>query len=69
VTHDEYETLERAIIRGTRIAVIRRGAEYIVIPRSLRHSNGREAIEARNPTTGDDMIIFIDEVDAIEVVR
>jgi hypothetical protein len=40
----------------------------VVVPTELRVAAGREAIEARNPTTGDRMTIFLDELDAIEVV-
>jgi ribosomal protein L27 len=67
-TTDEYDRLERAVARGQRIAVYRRGTEYIVIPRSLTTRRGREVIEARNPTTGDDLTLFIDELDSMEVV-
>jgi hypothetical protein len=31
--------------------------------------SGREAIEARNPTTGDHLVIFVDDVDSFAVVR
>ena len=68
LNHDEYERLERAVTRGQRIAVYRRGTEYIVIPLALRVLGGREVIEARNPTTGDDLSLAIDELDSIELV-
>lgn len=68
LTHDQYDRLERAVTRGQRIAVSRRGTEYIVIPLALQTRGGREVIEARNPTTGDTLSLFIDEVDAIDTV-
>jgi hypothetical protein len=68
LTHDEYDLLERAVTRGQRIAVYRRGTEYIVVPLALQVRAGREVIEARNPTTGDDLSLYIDELDAIETV-
>lgn len=68
LTHDQYDSLERAVTRGQRIVVIRRGTEYIVVPLALQIRGGREVIEARNPTTGDAMSLFIDELDAIEMV-
>ena len=61
--------LERAVRDGRRITVMRRGTEYIIVPLSIRTRSGREAIEARNPTTGDDMVIFVDDVDSLAVVR
>jgi hypothetical protein len=69
LTHDQYDALERAISNGIRIAVWRRGTEFIVVPRRLRLTEGREAIEAIHPTTGHQLTLYIDEVDAIEVVR
>lgn len=68
-THDQYDALERALIDGRRIAVYRRGTEYVVIPMRLRITGGREALEARHPTTGDRITLWLDEVDAIEVVK
>jgi hypothetical protein len=69
LTHDQYDALERAIANGVRIAVWRRGTEYIVVPQRLRLADGREAIEAMHPTTGHELTLYVDEVDAIEVVR
>ena len=69
LTHDQYDALESAITNGIRIAVWRRGTEYIVVPRRLRLADGREAIEAMHPTTGHELTLYVDEVDAIEVVR
>jgi len=68
LTHDQYDLLERAVTRGQRIVVQRRGTEYIVIPLSLMMRGGREVIEARNPTTGDTLSLYLDEVDSIETV-
>ena len=69
LTHEQYDALERAVRDGGRISVYRRGTEYIVIPRRLGLKGGRELIEARNPTTGDELSLYLDELDAIEVVR
>ena len=69
LNHDQYDALERAITNGVRIAVMRRGTEFIVVPLRLRLADGREAIEALHPTTGHGLTLYIDEVDAIEVVR
>ena len=69
LTHQQYDALERAVRDGTRIAVYRRGTEYIVIPQRLRMLVGREAVESIHPTTGDRITLYLDEVDAIEIVR
>jgi antitoxin (DNA-binding transcriptional repressor) of toxin-antitoxin stability system len=68
LSHQEYDRLERAVTRGERIIIYRRGTEYVLVPLALRMRDGREMIEARNPTTGDDMSVFLDELDSIEVV-
>ena len=65
---EQYDRIERAVTRGQRLIVYRRGAEYVVIPLSLTSRNGREVIDARNPTTGDKLALFIDELDSVEVV-
>jgi hypothetical protein len=69
LTHAQYDALERAIVDGRRIAIYRRGTEFIVVPHRLRVMGGRELVESVHPTTGDDIRFYIDEVDSIEVVR
>lgn len=72
LTHEQYETLERAVVQGTRVSLRRNGQgrrEYVVIPFALRMRDGREAIEARNPTTGHELVIFVDELESVSAVR
>ena len=70
LTHMEYDALERAVVDGTRVAIRRPGRrEHVVIPLRLVLKNGREVIEARNPTTGHEMEIYLDDVEHLEVVR
>lgn len=68
LTTEQYDKLERAVASGKRIAVWRRGTEYVVVADRLRVDTGRELIEARNPTTGDHMKLYVDEIDGFEVV-
>ena len=68
-THTQYEILERAIITGKRISAFRRGTEFVVVPKKLRTISGREAVEATHPTTGEEITLYLDEVDSLEVVR
>jgi hypothetical protein len=70
LTNAQYEILERAVIDGTRIAFRRSGRrETIVIPQRLRLLDRREAVEARHPTTGQDLTIYLDDIESFEVVR
>jgi hypothetical protein len=69
LTHEQYDALERAVVKGTRVAIYRSGGrESVLVPLALKLRNGREAIEARHPTTGHDLTIYLDEIDGIEVV-
>ena len=66
----QYDALEGAIAAGRRIAVRRRGlTEVVVLPSRLRLVQGREQIEARHPTTGDRMALWVDEIVGFEVVQ
>lgn len=65
----QYDRLEHAIAKGVRLALNRRGTEYLVIPERLRIDAGREVIMARHPSTGHRLELFVDELDGIEVVR
>lgn len=69
LTTAAYDLLERAIRDGRRVSVMRRGTEYLIVPLSIGVRSGREAIQARNPTTGDDLLIFVDDVDSFVVLR
>jgi hypothetical protein len=64
----QYDALERAIADRRRLAVWRRGTEFMVVVDRLHTSGGREALEAHHPTTGDKLTLFIDELEGIEVV-
>jgi hypothetical protein len=70
LTTKQYDALERAIVDGKRVSVIRRGKrEVVVVPRRLRVTNGRELIESTHPTTGDSLDIYVDEISRIEIVE
>ncbi|HJQ53320.1 MAG TPA: hypothetical protein VJ825_05670 [Gemmatimonadaceae bacterium] len=68
-TSSEYDALERAILDGSKIAAYRRGTEFVVVPMRLRMISGREAVDATHPTTGDEITLYLDEMDTFEVVR
>lgn len=64
----EYDRLERAVMDGHRIALVRQGREMVVVPLRLFVRQGREVIEARHPTTGDLITSIIEDLDAVEVL-
>jgi hypothetical protein len=69
LTVAQYDIIEDAIRDGSRVIVRRRHQDVVVVPERLVLRNRREAIEARHPTTGDRIVLFIDEAEGIEVVR
>ena len=69
LTVKQYDSIEDAITRRKRIGIWRRGTEYIILPLALRVVNRRECIETRHPATGARLILWLDEVDAVEEVR
>ena len=68
LTHRQYDALESAITRGSRISIYRRGTEYIGVPKRLHSDGAREAVDLLHPTTGEEMTLFLDEIDQLEVV-
>ena len=68
LTPREYDQLERAVMDGRRIALIKQGRDVVVIPLRLFMRNGREVIEARHPTTGDLITRVIEDLDGVEFV-
>jgi hypothetical protein len=68
LTTRQYNLLERAITERRRISVVRRGSEFVVLPEKIQLRGGREAIETVQPSTGDRMTIYIDDMDAFELV-
>jgi len=68
-TTKQYDALERAILDGSRIVAYRRGTEFVVVPTRLRMISGREAVYATHPTTGEEITLYLDEMESFEVVR
>ncbi len=68
LTTTQYDSLERAIADRKRLAVWRRGTEFMVVVDRMRIVDGREVLEAHHPTTGDQFTLYIDELEGIEVV-
>ena len=69
MNHRQYDVLEYAILRGERVAIQRRGTEFVLVPLRLRTEGKREALEAKHPTTGERMVMFVDEIERVEAVR
>jgi hypothetical protein len=69
LTARQYDDLERAVRDGKKVSVMRRGTEYVIVPLALKLRSGKEALEAQNPTTGDSMVIFVDDIESFFIIR
>lgn len=65
----QYDVLERAVASGARVAVTRRGVQWVVVAERLAVTGGRETLVARHPSTGDAMTFAVDEIQRLEVIR
>ena len=67
-TPERLDQLERAIRDGRRVAVDRRGTEYIVLAVRLTTVANKEAFVGRLPMTGEEMVFVLGELEAFQVV-
>jgi hypothetical protein len=68
LNHRQYDALESAITHGRRISIRRRGTEYVGIPKKLWTEGQREAVSILHPTTGEEITVYLDEIDRLDVV-
>jgi len=66
---DQMDQLERAISRGWRVQLIRRGTDFSVIPRSLRAEGATEILVATHTTTGEDLEFRLDDITEWDVME
>lgn len=64
----QMDRLERAARTGRRVAVMRRGTEYIVIPVRVTQSKGRDAFIGHLPMTGEELTFVLDDLDDFQMV-
>lgn len=64
----KYDQIEAAIRRGARVALVRRGTEYVVVASRLATSGSREALVGVVPMTGEELSFRLDEIDSLEIV-
>jgi hypothetical protein len=62
------DQLERAAREGLRVAITRRGIEYIVVARRIAITSRAERLVGILPMTGDEMEFDLAQVDSIEVL-
>ena len=62
------DQLERAVRDGLKVALIRRGTEYIVTALRLTTVERREALVGRLPMTGEELAFRLDQIDSFQVI-
>ena len=68
LNHRQYDALESAITHGNRVSIYRRGSEYVGVPKRLHSEGSREAVDLLHPTTGEEVTLYLDEIERLEVV-
>ena len=63
------DQLEHAARNGRRVALMRRGTEYIVVALRLTSAGRQEALVGRLPMTGEELTFVLDEIDAMQVLE
>jgi hypothetical protein len=63
------DQLERAARDGLRVALSRRGTEYIVVATRVGAAGPHEALVARLPMTGEELTFRLDELDSFQVIE
>jgi hypothetical protein len=67
-TADRMDQLERAARDRLRVALTRRGTEYVLTALRLTTVDRRDALVGRLPMTGEEITLRLDEVDSFQVV-
>ena len=63
------DQLERAARRRLRVALTRRGTEYIVVAVRVAPVDGEEALVGWLPMTGEELTFRLDEIDSFQVIE
>jgi uncharacterized protein with PhoU and TrkA domain len=63
------DQLEHAARNGRRVALMRRGTEYIVVAIRVTSAGRHDVLVGRLPMTGEELDFNLDEVDAMQVLE
>ena len=68
LTTRQYDALEAAVTHSRRVSVYRRGTEYVGIPQRIFQDGRREAVSILHPTTGEEISIYLDDIEYLDVL-
>jgi hypothetical protein len=63
------DQLENAARRGFRVALSRRGTEFIVVAVRVTSVDQHEALIGRLPMTGEELTFRLDEIESFQVIE
>lgn len=67
-TADRMDQLEHAAREGQRVALSRRGTEYVVIALRVTSADRHEVLVGRLPMTGEELSFRLDQIDSFQVI-
>jgi hypothetical protein len=67
-TTQRMDQLENAVRRGLRVALSRRGTEYIVVALRVTTVGRHEALIGRLPMTGEELPFLLKDIDHFQVI-
>ena len=67
-TAERMDQLEHAARKGLRVALSRRGTEYIVVALRVTSADRHEVLIGRLPMTGEDLTFRLDHIDSFQVI-
>jgi hypothetical protein len=67
-TPTQMDRLENAARKQLRVALMRRGTEYIVTAQRVTTVGGREALIGHLPMTGENLTFRLDDVDEFQII-
>jgi uncharacterized protein with PhoU and TrkA domain len=68
-TTDRMDQLERAARDGLRVAVTRRGTEYVVVAQRVVSIGQHDALIGWLPMTGEELTFRLDEIESFQVIE
>lgn len=67
-TPTQMDRLEHAVRRNLRVALSRRGTEYVVIARRVIQTAGQDALVGHLPMTGEELVFRLQDLDSFQVI-
>ena len=68
-TTDRMDQLERAARDGRRVALTRRGTEYVVVAQRVTSIDQHDALIGWLPMTGEELTFRLDEMESFQVIE